>query len=205
MRTSHVLPTPVFPPGMQLNSMLVLCVNSHAGQFDKGGQPYILHTLRVMNNLATTDEELQCIALGHDVVEDCGVTYAQLAHLHFTPRIIEGIRCLTKTTGESYEEYKTKVFGNWDAVRVKLEDVRDNSDIRRLKGVTEKDIQRMIRYQNLYLELKAHVENRVEPVPVALDVIARLLRVHENRGEADAYLRAQQLLANAHQETTESA
>ena len=33
---------------------------------------------------------------------------------------------------------------------------RHNSDIRRLKGVTEKDVARMVRYHEFYLELVAH-------------------------------------------------
>ena len=47
--------------GEMLNKMLVLATNRHAGQYDKGGNPYILHPLKVMYYLKTTDEELQCI------------------------------------------------------------------------------------------------------------------------------------------------
>jgi (p)ppGpp synthase/HD superfamily hydrolase len=56
--------------GEQLSRMLVLATNRHDGQFDKGGNPYILHPLKVMHYLKTDDEELMCIALGHDLVED---------------------------------------------------------------------------------------------------------------------------------------
>ena len=64
--------------GEMLGAMLLLATNAHAGQFDKGGNPYILHPLRVMSFLKTDDEELQCIALGHDVIEDTSVTYRDL-------------------------------------------------------------------------------------------------------------------------------
>ena len=40
-----------FKKGELLNKMLVLATNSHAGQFDKGGNPYILHALSVMYGL----------------------------------------------------------------------------------------------------------------------------------------------------------
>ena len=139
--------------GELLSKMLVLATNSHSNQFDKGGNPYILHPLAVMYLLENPDEELQCIALGHDMVEDCGVTYSQLRELGFTDRIIEGIRCLTKVPGETYEEYKEKVKSNPDSVRVKLADLRHNTDIRRLKGVSQKDMARMERYFHFYMEL----------------------------------------------------
>lgn len=137
-----------------LGTMLVLCTQKFDGKFDKGGKPYILHCLTVMHKLKSEDEELLCIAVGHDLVEDTDVTYSELREIGMTERIIEGIRCLTKIKGESYSEYKEKVKSNKDAILVKMQDLRHNSDIRRLKGVTDKDIQRMIKYHEFYLELK---------------------------------------------------
>ena len=82
--------------GQLLSKMLVLATNRHNGQFDRAGQPYILHPLKVMYYLKTDDEELQCIALGHDLVEDTETTYQELRELGFTERVIEGIRSLTE-------------------------------------------------------------------------------------------------------------
>lgn len=141
--------------GELLSKMIVLATNRHAGQFDKGGKPYILHPLAVMHLMDDADEEQQCIAVGHDAVEDCGVTYTELRDLGFTDRIIEGIRCLTKIPGESYDEYKEKVKSNPDAITVKLADLTHNTRIERLKGVTPKDMARMERYFNFYMELVA--------------------------------------------------
>lgn len=140
--------------GELLNKMLVLATNAHAGQYDKGGNPYILHPLKVMHYLKSEDEELQCIALGHDVIEDTKATYVQLRELGITERIIEGIRALTKIPGETYDEYKERVFASEDAMRVKMADLRHNTDIRRLKGVTEKDIARVAKYHMFYLEIQ---------------------------------------------------
>jgi (p)ppGpp synthase/HD superfamily hydrolase len=145
--------------GELLNKMLVLATNKHAGQFDKGGNPYILHPIAVMHLLEQPDEELQCIALGHDMVEDCGVTYAELRDMGFTERIIEGIRSLTKVPGETYDEYKEKVKANPDGIRVKIADLRHNTDIRRLKGVSPKDMARMEKYFHFYMELTNLVMN----------------------------------------------
>ncbi len=139
--------------GELLNKMLVLATNRHAGQFDRGGNPYILHPLKVMYYLKTDDEELQCIALAHDLVEDTDTTYNELYDMGFTPRIVNGIQALTKVPGETYDQYKAKVKANPDAVKVKMCDLRHNTDIRRLKGVTEKDIDRMAKYNRFFLEL----------------------------------------------------
>lgn len=141
--------------GDMLNKMLILMVNAHAGQYDRGGNPYALHPLKVMHYLKSDDEELQCIALGHDVIEDTSVTYKDLRDAGISERVIAGIRALTKQPGQTYEEYKEGVFANPDAMRVKMADLRHNTDIRRLKGVTEKDIARIAKYQTFYMEIKA--------------------------------------------------
>lgn len=141
--------------GQMLDKMLVIATNAHAGQFDRGGNPYILHPLRVMSYLKSDDEELMCIALAHDVIEDTSVTYKDLRDAGFSERVIAGIRALTKQPGQTYDEYKEGVFANEDAMRVKMSDLRHNTDIRRLKGVTEKDIARMAKYHQFYMELKA--------------------------------------------------
>jgi (p)ppGpp synthase/HD superfamily hydrolase len=107
-----------------------------------------------MHYLKTDDEELQCIGLGHDVIEDTSVTYKDLREAGMTDRIINGIRALTKLPGQTLEEYKEGVFANVDAMRVKLSDLRHNTDIRRLKGVTEKDLQRMAKYHVFFLEIE---------------------------------------------------
>lgn len=137
-----------------LGKMLVLATNSHDGQLDKGGKPYILHCLKVMHYLKTDDEELMCIALGHDLIEDTKVTYYELNELGFSERVIDGIWSLTKQRGLSYDLYKEQVFANEDAMRVKLCDLRHNSDIRRLKGLTQKDFDRMVKYHQFYSEIK---------------------------------------------------
>jgi len=149
--------------GEMLNKMLVLATNAHAGQFDKGGSPYILHPLRVMSFLKEDDEELRCIALGHDVVEDTDTTYADLRAAGMSDRVIAGIEALTKRRGETYDEYKARVFANVDAMRVKICDLRHNTDIRRLKGVTEKDIARIAKYHTFYVELREKLVDNSAP------------------------------------------
>ena len=149
----------IMKKGELLGKVLVLATNAHAGQFDRGGNPYILHPLKVMHYLKTTDEELQCIALLHDVIEDTNTTWEDLEAIGCTERVIAAVSALTKMPGQSYDKYKQEVMANEDAMRVKMADLRHNTDIRRLKGVTEKDIARMAKYNVFYLELAAALSN----------------------------------------------
>jgi len=142
----------------QLSKMLLLATTRHDGQFDKGGKPYILHCLKVMHYLKSDDEELLCIAIGHDLIED---TYPHLnegmralCKEGFSNRIISGIVALTKVEGQTYERYKELVKANPDAVKVKMADLLHNTDIHRLKVVRPKDIERVEKYKKFYLELK---------------------------------------------------
>lgn len=151
--------------GEQLSIALVLATNGHAGQFDKGGNPYILHPLAVMQKIPKTgdtevDEIRQGIAVLHDLIEDTKTTYQELRDAGICERIIEGVKCLTKIPGESYDEYREKVKSNPDSVVVKLCDLEHNTDIKRLRGVTEKDIKRMEKYFHFYMELQAHINGK---------------------------------------------
>ena len=146
--------------GQQLGTMIVLATNGHAGQYDRGGNPYILHALKVLHYLKSDDEDLQVMAVGHDLIEDTNTTYSDLRAAGISERAIAGIRALTKVPGETYDEYKERVFANEDAMRVKLADLRHNSDIRRLKGVTEKDIARIAKYHAFFLEIQSRLANK---------------------------------------------
>jgi (p)ppGpp synthase/HD superfamily hydrolase len=143
----------VMKKGELLGKVLLLATTAHAGQFDRGGNPYILHPLKVMHYLKSDDEELQCIALLHDVIEDTRASWADLRAIGCTDRIIAAVEALTKMPGQTYDEYKQRVFANTDAMKVKLCDLRHNTDIRRLKGISEKDILRLEKYNRFFLEI----------------------------------------------------
>jgi myo-inositol-1(or 4)-monophosphatase len=79
---------------------------AHEGQVRKGTNiPYIVHPMEAAAIVAAlTDEpELIAAALLHDVMEDCGVTYAQLCE-RFGPRVAKIVRedsqCQSTASGE---------------------------------------------------------------------------------------------------------
>jgi (p)ppGpp synthase/HD superfamily hydrolase len=140
-----------------LARMIALAAKAHENQTDKAGRPYISHCIAVMSMISAEhpdDYELQCIAIGHDIIEDTKVTYAELDALGCTQRTIEGIRSMTRQRGMTEEEYLRQVLANPDSIKVKMKDIIHNSDIRRLKGLTEKDFARAQKYQKSYMILK---------------------------------------------------
>lgn len=138
---------------MNLAIAIALTAEGFKNKTDKSGEPYILHCLRVMNNLHTKDKELQSIAVMHDVVEDGIVTQYQLADLGFSDRVLQAIYLLTHRKGEEYDNYIKQVAFNKDAILVKLADLKDNSDITRLKGLTKADLDRAEKYHRAYTYL----------------------------------------------------
>lgn len=123
---------------------LDMAYHSHKGQYDKAGQPYILHPLRLM--LAEDDIKLKIIALLHDTLEDTAITIDELQTQGFTGEIIEAIITLTKQPHENYSDYIKRVSLNPLARQIKIADLKDNMDLTRLKEITPKDIERLQKY-----------------------------------------------------------
>ena len=143
-----------------LGKAIAIASEVHELQKDKGGNAYILHPIRLMMRLRTTDEELMQIAILHDVIEDSPAwNLNDLTSRGFSERVVDALELLTHDPKDSYQEYVKRIATNEDAVRVKIEDLRDNSDITRLKGLREKDLRRMEKYHRAYLFLKKTLEN----------------------------------------------
>lgn len=137
-----------------LAKMIALAATKFEKTVDKAGQPYILHCFRVMKNLHSDDEELNCIAMGHDLIEDCkDVTVESLFFMGFSERVVSGISVLTHHDGETYDAYIKRIAHFPDCVKVKLADLKDNSNITRLKGLGKKDFDRMEKYHRSYIYL----------------------------------------------------
>lgn len=135
-----------------LNKAIVIATNVHKGQVDKGRMPYIDHPLRVMAMGSTTEEKI--VGVLHDVVEDSDWTFEQLIAEGFSEEIIEALRCVTKLSEyEPYDAFIERVKRNSLAVKVKINDLTDNMDIRRLPSITEDDIIRLRKYLQAYRQL----------------------------------------------------
>lgn len=137
---------------------MFIAAREHMNVRDKGGNAYILHPMRIAMRLRTNDEELLSIAILHDVIEDSKVTFEDLKDEGFSDRVVVALRLLTHQKGVSYDDYIENMRGNLDALLVKREDLRDNSDITRLKGISDKDFDRMKKYQKCFVKVEQMIK-----------------------------------------------
>ncbi len=139
---------------IMLSKAIYLTSSAFMGKYDKGGTPYILHCLHVMNQMPSTDPELMVIAVLHDVVEDTTLTLPSLRDQGFSERVLEAVDLLTHRDGVAYKDYINRLSNNPDARLVKMADLRHNSDIMRMKGLRKKDFERLEKYHTAYEYLK---------------------------------------------------
>ena len=125
---------------------------AHHDQLDRGGVPYIFHLAYVAEQMNT--EELVCVALLHDVLEDTSLTAKDLRVRGFSKPIILAVEALTRKQDDTYQSYIEKVKENNLARKVKTEDLKHNMDMSRLKKVTEKDKKRKRKYDKALLFLE---------------------------------------------------
>ena len=127
---------------------------AHEGQVDKAGKPYIEHPMRVMKMGKTVEEKIAGVL--HDVVEDSEWTFEMLEKEGIPKDVMDVLRCVTKLSeDEDYDHFIARVKTNPLAVKVKLNDLKDNMDITRLDQVTEKDLARLNKYIRAYKQLTA--------------------------------------------------
>jgi GTP diphosphokinase / guanosine-3',5'-bis(diphosphate) 3'-diphosphatase len=119
---------------------------------DKGGQPYILHCLRVMNN-SQGDISVKCAAVMHDLVEDTDWTFEKLTALGFSDKTIGLLHLLTHQKETPYDDYIKAISVSKEATEIKKRDLEDNSNITRIKGARKKDFDRMEKYHRAYIYL----------------------------------------------------
>ena len=120
-----------------------IAYQAHHGQLDKGGMPYVFHPLHLAEQM---DDEVSTIAaLLHDVVEDTDWTFEMLEAEGFPAESMAALRLLTHPEGEPYLDYVARLKDNPVAVKVKLADLRHNSDFTRLSSVTADQRERLER------------------------------------------------------------
>ena len=138
-------------PGLE--DAIILAAEAHRGQVDKGGKPYILHVLRVL--VRQSHENAQIVAALHDVVEDTHLTLEDLHRAGYHNEICAAVDCLTNLEGEPYEVMIDRVSANPIAREVKLADLEDNMNVRRLGDLDDAALGRLAKYKSAWTRLKA--------------------------------------------------
>ncbi len=135
-----------------LEEAIQIALDAHRGQTDKAGRPYILHPLRLMALMRSEAEQMAAVL--HDVVEDSDWTLAALREHGFPREVVVAVDCLTRREDETYEAFIERAASDSIARAVKLADVEDNLDVRRLPDpLTKADRKRLERYRRAWLRL----------------------------------------------------
>ena len=137
----------------QIEKAIKIALEAHTEQKDKAGETYILHPLRLMLQMETEEEKV--VAVLHDVIEDSEYTFEDLRHEGFSAEVVDAIDCVTKREGEDYDEFIERIVKNTLAARVKIADLKDNSNLDRLENVTDKDRERADKYKEAIAKLES--------------------------------------------------
>jgi (p)ppGpp synthase/HD superfamily hydrolase len=107
-----------------LERAIEIAAAAHAGQQGKGGEPFILHPIRVMLRCESTTDRITAIL--HDLLERTPWTLERLRAEGFSEEVIAAVDALTKRDGEDYEDYVRRAALLPMARRVKVADLGDN-------------------------------------------------------------------------------
>ena len=131
-----------------LAKAISIAAAAHVDDIDKGGNPYILHPLRMMSQMHTEEEKITAIL--HDVVEDHardGWTFDRLAQEGISLAVISALQCITKVTDdEDYTAFIQRAAQNQIARKVKIADLEDNMNMLRIAHLRDKDVKRLKKY-----------------------------------------------------------
>lgn len=136
-----------------LGTAIALAAKEFENVTDKGGKPYILHCLYVMNQVEHLGTEAQIAAVLHDIIEDTSYDEPGLIALGFNERTVKRVGMLTHLPNEPYMDYIKRVSIDKITRHIKMADLHHNSDITRMKGLREKDHKRIVKYFEAYAYL----------------------------------------------------
>lgn len=120
---------------------------AHGSQTDKAGRPYIDHPARVVEYLMAEGASTEALAAGwlHDVLEDTATTAKELEAAGIPASVISLVHVLTHRPNELLVEYYARIVLNSVACAVKIADIRDNADPRRLAALDDPSIAHLVR------------------------------------------------------------
>jgi len=150
-----------------------IAVTAHKNQKDKLGKPYIDHPLRVgyhfyrqiydLYGKENRDMEiLASVGVLHDVLEDSDTTLLQIREHNFPEEVVEALGYISRCESENYWQYIRRVKLNPIAKSVKLIDLKDNTNLERVKWSFETDMddfKRMKKYVLSYMYLSDRISD----------------------------------------------
>lgn len=123
---------------------LRIAIRVHEGQKDKSEREYVMHPIRVAEKCK--DPRAKIVALLHDTIEDTDVTAEYLRSEGFPEDVIRAVLSVTKQEEDNYKDFVCRAAENVIGREVKIADLEDNMDIRRLKTISDDDVERLRKY-----------------------------------------------------------
>ena len=118
----------------------IIMLKAHWKQRDKGNHLYIFHPIRISRKCKSKSAKL--VALLHDVIED-NPNYSIEDFTFLNEEEKEALALLTHNKDIAYFDYINDVKSNKIAREVKLSDLKDNSNLKRLSNITDKDLKKV--------------------------------------------------------------
>lgn len=138
-----------------LSNAIAIASKAFENKFDKGGKPYILHCLHVMDKVKHLGEDAMICAVLHDLVEDCPEwSFDRLIEIGFSQEIVVILQLLTHRKETPYMDYIKAISVHSIAKQIKKADIEHNTQVTRLKGLRKKDFDRLEKYFTAYEYLK---------------------------------------------------
>ena len=153
----------------QTKLALNLVYEKFKDKVDKGGEPYCGHLVRVarnadkaMNDISElynedADPKYYIVGVLHDIIEDTDVTKDKLLEMGFDDDIVEAVDCISRRKNESYYDFIIRIKKNEIATVVKIFDLEDNMDVRRLKKFGDEEMKRERKYWYSWMYLNEKI------------------------------------------------
>lgn len=117
-----------------LTKAIEIAATALANLQDEKGFPYIDHATRVMDKMDTEEEKI--VAVLHDVLEDTEMSIQDLCEYGFSREVLEAVGILTKRSDMTYFDYIDDIHCSELASKVKIAEIEDNKDVRRVKKMS---------------------------------------------------------------------
>lgn len=117
---------------------------------DKGGSPYVLHCLAVMEGVRHLGFVAMTVAMLHDLFEDKDWNIEKLVSVGFSEDIAKMVDMLTHKKGDDYLTYVGRASQTEITKAVKMSDLRHNMDPVRLVDLSDKSMKRIQKYHTAY-------------------------------------------------------
>ena len=141
-----------------LGKAIAIAAAAHQEQIDRNGFPYILHPIRMMLRMDTETEMMAAVL--HDIIEDTSWTLEKLESEGIPGEVLDLVERLSRVDNQSYEEFIERIKEDQTAIKIKLADLEDNMDMRRLSGISTEDINRLKRYHHYWSILRKKIQSR---------------------------------------------